>query len=526
MKKLFKHIVYFILVTLPITFTGCSEENQEIPEYKEEDKVESPVDKPVATVDTEMNQTIDAYLSSHYLWNDEYKGMKRNLNIPYVDSYDNFLQTTLMSMSTNTLDKKMNDAYGEYTLYSYVDRKEKKKSTRGVSAGVNHGIEKEDKIKSFGISNLAIVSFVDEQGGFTDHYGYVVQSVYPASTASTFGVERGTFIYEVNGKAIDKGNYMSVYLDLVAPTQNSVKLLAGNGTEEPKEITLTVTEIDPTPILMHTIIEEDNHKIGYLVYEAFDAAYDNELLDVLASFKTAGITDLVLDLRYNGGGHVISSKMLAGCLAGSFCKDKIFQYYRYNKSRMETVERTKKETGNAYDASAKYFYDNFVYDNYYGVNLDKYNLSQANLYILTSESTASSSELMMNSLKGIGVPFTTIGERTNGKNVGMEVKDFDKGNYSYELAPITFQYYNAQKETVPEKGLTADYTVSDWNDGYVNFGDNCEPMWAKALELITKKRSSVTSARSVSSVRVQPVSTALSSLKHQHPQGAVVYQSN
>ena len=76
MKKLFKHIVYFILVTLPITFTGCSEENQKIPEYKEEDKVESPVDKPVATVDTEMNQAIDAYLSSHYLWNDEYKGMK------------------------------------------------------------------------------------------------------------------------------------------------------------------------------------------------------------------------------------------------------------------------------------------------------------------------------------------------------------------------------------------------------------------------------------------------------------------
>ena len=86
MKKLFKHIVYFILVTLPITFTGCSEENREIPEYKEEDKVESPVDKPVATVDTEMNQAIDAYLSSHYLWNDEYKGMKRNLNIPYGDS--------------------------------------------------------------------------------------------------------------------------------------------------------------------------------------------------------------------------------------------------------------------------------------------------------------------------------------------------------------------------------------------------------------------------------------------------------
>lgn len=438
MKKLFKHIVYFILVTLPITFTGCSEENREIPEYKEEDKVESPVDKPVATVDTEMNQAIDAYLSSHYLWNDEYKGMKRNLNIPYVDSYDNFLQTTLMSMSTNTLDKKMNDAYGEYTLYSYVDRKEKKKSTRGVSAGVNHGIEKEDKIKSFGISNLAIVSFVDEQGGFTDHYGYVVQSVYPASTASTFGVERGTFIYEVNGKAIDKGNYMSVYLDLVAPTQSSVKLLAGNGTEEPKEITLTATEIDPTPILMHTIIEEDNHKIGYLVYDAFEAGYDNDLLVVLSEFKKAGITDLVLDLRYNGGGHVISSMMLSGCLAGSDCKGKIFQYYRYNDTRMKAVNETMKQTGNNYDPSAGYFYDHYMYDNYFGVNLAAYDLSHANLYVLTTGNTASSSEILVSSLRGIGVPVTLIGEKTNGKNVGMEVEEFDKGNYSYELAPITF----------------------------------------------------------------------------------------
>ena len=139
MKKLLKHIIYICLVTLPITFTGCSEENREIPAQKEEDKTETPV----STADTEMNQTIDSYLASYYLWNDEYKGITRNLNIPYKDSYDNFLKTTLMSMSTNNLDKKRNGSSGEYTLYSYVDRKEKKKGTSGRSAGVNHGKEKE-----------------------------------------------------------------------------------------------------------------------------------------------------------------------------------------------------------------------------------------------------------------------------------------------------------------------------------------------------------------------------------------------
>ena len=58
MKKLLKHIIYIGLVTLPITFTGCSEENREIPAHKEEYKTETPV----STVDTEMNQTIDSYL--------------------------------------------------------------------------------------------------------------------------------------------------------------------------------------------------------------------------------------------------------------------------------------------------------------------------------------------------------------------------------------------------------------------------------------------------------------------------------
>ena len=518
MNKLFKHIVYLVLVTLPITFTGCSEEDQDIPVQKEEDKVETPV----STTDTEMNQTIDSYLASHYLWNDEYKGMTRNLNIPYKDSYDNFLHTTLMGMSGNTLDKKRDASTGEYTLYSYIDRKEKKRSARATT-GVGHGVEKEDKINSYGISRLAIVNFVDAGGNPTGNYGYVVESVYPASPASVFDVKRGSFIYEVNGNTINKNNYISLYLELVEPTQNQVKLLVGNGTDEPEEVTLTATEIEATPILLNTIIEAGNHKIAYLVYDAFDAAYDNDLLAVLSQFKSAGVTDVVLDLRYNGGGYVISSKMLVGCLAGSICKDKVFQYYRYNDSRMATVEETKRETGHSYDSASKYFYSKCAYDNYYGVNLNAYDLSQSNLYVLTSGYTASASEILISSLKGLGVSFTTIGEQTNGKNVGMEVKDFDKGNYSYELVPISYQYYNSRKETVPKEGLTTDYFVSDWNDGYVDFGDIKEPMLAKAIELITQQKSVVAHTRSASPVRVKQVQTTLPALKHQRPQGAVIF---
>ena len=57
---------------------------------------------------------------------------------------------------------------------------------------------------------------------------------------------------------------------------------------------------------------------------------------------------MVLDLRNNGGGHVISSNMLSTCIAGAACQGKVYEYYRYNDSRMATVEKTARETGKEY----------------------------------------------------------------------------------------------------------------------------------------------------------------------------------
>lgn len=62
---------------------------------------------------------------------------------------------------------------------------------------------------------------------------------------------------------------------------------------------------------------------------------------------------MVLDLRNNGGGHVISSNMLSTCIAGAACQGKVYEYYRYNDSRMATVEKTARETGKEYDTAAK-----------------------------------------------------------------------------------------------------------------------------------------------------------------------------
>ena len=473
------------------------------------------------TASTEMNPTIDSVLEKYYLWNDDYKKMNRDLHIPYVDYYDNFLRNTLLSMTTNTLDKKPISGSSDYNLYSYVERLPKGRS-RSVQAygGVNHGVEKE-KINTFGISRVIALSFVDTSGKPTGNYGFAVSSVYPGSTADALGVKRGTIIYKINDQDITANNYVSLYLNMVSPTQNTLKINASLVLgQTPIDLTLDVCEIEPSPVLKQTVIEESGHKIGYLAYDAFDAAYDDDVLEAFSKLKQEGVTDLVLDLRYNGGGHVISSMMLAGCVAGDKCKGQIYQYYRYNTARMTNVESTKKETGNGYDSDAKYFYSTFMYDNYYGVDLSSYALGLNKAYVLVTSSTASSSEACVLVLRGLGLDVTLIGdEHTNGKNVGMEAKNFELGDYKYEVVPISFQYYNCEKNTVPSDGFKVDYQVADWNSGFVDFGEKHEPMLAKAIELITGNAASSRSAMQAGNVQAKTL--PMPRVKR-HLQGAIV----
>lgn len=475
----------------------------------------------------ELNKTVDEFLAKYYLWNTDYKKLDRDLTIPYTSYSDNFLKNTLMSMITNTLDKKWSDLHGTYTLYSYLDRVEKSeaRSTRTMG-GVNHGVEKDEYINSYGFSSITGGYFVDENNKPTGEYFFVPQSVYPSSPALVQGVKRGTMILEVDGKAITDNNFNTCYFELLSPTKSSLSLTVVDENSQEGEkakldtITLMPMEIDPTPIIKDTVLTEGAHKIGYLVYEAFEAGYDDDLLAVMADFKSQGVTDFVLDLRYNGGGYVVSAQMLSACIVGSQCQDKVFQYYRYNDTRMANMSNTQKETGNTYDAEAGYFYDKFLYPTYYGVKLTEYELNMNKLYVLTTSSTASASEVTINSLRGLGMDVVVIGENTNGKNVGMELTEFDVDNYSYELAPITFQYYNAKKETVSEKGMTVDYAVNDWNNGLVDFGKTDEPMLAKAIELITGKTSVVSRGVMKPSVNVK-LEKPLAPVRH-HREGALV----
>lgn len=429
--------------------------------------------------DAELNRMVDEYLVVNYLWNSDYKQLSRDLSLDYISAQQNFLKTTLLGMTTNTLDKKKTGS--GYRIYSYLNRTAKSTASQISRTGVNHRVKPEEEY-NFGIADMIIASYTSG-GAATGRYAFAVSAVYPGSPAAEAGIKRGTMIQKIDNAVIDNSNYESLYYMLLAP--GGARTVTVTATEQDAQpVTLRARLLYPSPVIYEEVIEVGADKIGYLVYHSFDAAYDDDLLASLKRFKDAGITDLILDLRNNGGGHVISSRMLSTCIAGADCDGKVYEYYRYNAERMANPTKTGRETGRDYDENVKKFYEKFTYD-YYGVDLRQYDLNLNRLFVLTTASTASSSEAVINSLRGIGFPVTVIGEPTEGKNVGMEVETFKVGGYTYELAPITFQGYNAKEETVNPEGMPVDLPAINWNNYFADFGDRNDQLLAGALTRIT-----------------------------------------
>lgn len=481
---------------------------------------------------------LDDDLARRYLWNEEYRTMDRDFSVVWNGMNDNFVYNNLMRMKTNTLDKK---PYGEamgQTIYSlYSSLTPIGYSSGGFSAAVppvtraetpDHGYPASTKT-TFGFVSLYPITVTTNNGRM---WWFCIEGVYPGSPAAAAGMKRGQWIYAVDGKqfaynANDASEVAAAYEELLAPAKSGSKRFSMvddpmNGSD-PYAVTLTTETIAENTVLLAETIDAGGRKIAHLAYSGFEAAYDTSLLEAFEQFRNAGATEMVLDLRLNGGGHVISADLIASCIAGANCDGRVFAYYRYNRERME-AKNEKKE----YDDTEGKFCDRFSYGSgYYGVDLKRYALGLKRLYVIVSNRTASASELVVNSLRGIDIDVVLIGERTEGKNVGMEgISGLTDGTYVYQYAPITFQSYNAKGERAAgsdySKGFAPDYEVFDWNwsgpssdgnryfDGLRDFSDRTEPCLAKALELITgAKAASVPATRAADTLRALPGKIAL-----------------
>lgn len=227
-------------------------------------------------------------------------------------------------------------------------------------------------------------------------------------------------------------------------------------------------------VQVDTIYQINGKNIGYLCYLEFDAPSD--FADAFSKFKKNNIDDLILDLRYNPGGLVNTCHRLCNMIVPESAYGQLFQQSSYNDIiAKENLARYGNERTFSYFETPNYSEPTFGPEYKY-LHLNR-------IYVITSKNTASASESTINSLKPY-MDVIVIGENTVGKGVGMYTLSSSK--FKYSLVPITFRFYNANGETIPDTGISPDYYLEDGNLTHKkDLGNLSETLLSKAIELIT-----------------------------------------
>ena len=322
--------------------------------------------------------------------------------------------------------------------------------------------------------------------------GEVIISVRYAledSPADEAGIERGDIITEINGRALTIENYQEVLEPYYGSSTFRVQLAHINENDQivlDQEIDLTPVErFQEQAIHMDTVITTSGgKKVGYLFYNRFLNEQPNELLEAFDKFKSAGVSDLVLDLRYNGGGGIWIAAMMSGLIQANFREADPFIQYKYNSNYGSETLTYYQLFGGDSEKEEEVESANEL------VNVIKeLNLNLPRVYILATNSSASASELVINNLR----PFLSdanvvhIGETTVGKNEGsITIVDERKPpEIEWGIQPIIVKLADKNGYGDYPNGLKPQYTVDEWDYlPWSPIGSLDDPLLAKALGLI------------------------------------------
>jgi len=296
-----------------------------------------------------------------------------------------------------------------------------------------------------------------------------VAYVLPGSPAQAAGIERGMRLTTVDGLDIATSNDANALNAGLAPAKagESHRLGFRKSDGGNVQMTLVSTVVADAPVMNVKVLETSIGKVGYLQFNTHTAAAEAPLMDAISQFRNTGVSDLVIDMRYNGGGLLGIGAELASMVAPS------------NSTYGQTFERLIFNRKNPFNATASAsrvpFYSTAQYGPRKGTTLPRLNLSR--VIVLAGGATCSASESVVNGLRGIGVRVDLIGGTTCGKPYGFLPTD----NCGTTYFSVQFQGVNAREEGNYGDGMAPTCVVAD--DFSRQLGDPAEARLAAALEL-------------------------------------------
>ena len=379
---------------------------------------------------TSQNSWVRDQLTTYYYW---YQHLPANVNPASFNTPEAYLE----AVRFRPID----------TSYSYI-----------TSAAANDAFYSDSQFIGYGFGQQTTTSEIR------------VLQVYEESPALEAGLSRGDRITHVNGQTVAamvaNNTISSAFGATEVGVASEVTFVKPSGEERQARMVKRLVTI-PTVSLTH-VVDVDGRRVGHLFFRNFVRPSAAALNDAFAALKTAGATELVLDLRYNGGGLVDIAVQLASLIGGARTSGQVMINWTHNDKVGPVLNKVTR----------------FLETPEQTLNLQR-------LVVITTRSSASASELIINSLRPY-MPVTVIGDTTYGKPVGQYGFNFCEK----VLVPVAFSLKNVNNEGDFFNGIPVDCAAPD--DITHQLGDPAEASYAEALTFI---RTGACSARAEGAAR-------------------------
>ncbi len=281
-----------------------------------------------------------------------------------------------------------------------------------------------------------------------------VRLVEPNSPSGIAGIRRGWKVTQINGNSnIATSNANFIIDNIYNATTSTITFQKPDGSLT--TLTLTAGNYTEKPVYLDTVYNINNTKIGYLVFNSFlgnQSQIQAEFARVFSKFSGQGVTEVIVDLRYNGGGYVDLQTKLANYLVNSSANGQLMMKQVFNGKNTQNNSTT-----------------NFQKSG---------NLNLNDVYFIVGRSTASASELLINNLKPY-MEVKLVGGATHGKPVGF----FPIPVGDWYVFPVSFRTTNKNNEGNYFNGFPVNAQVADGLDK--DWGDTNETSLASVIRNIT-----------------------------------------